>query len=64
MAKCHGCGTGGSFGNAVWKCPMCDKELCNECMESNTNQSRGGFLGIGESFKCPKCGGNMKKVAW
>lgn len=64
MPKCAVCRTGGSYGNAVWQCPVCDKQMCNHCMEKHTGQSRGGFLGMGESFKCPKCNIPMKKVSW
>ena len=64
MAKCENCRTGGFLGNSIWKCPMCDKELCLNCLERTGKQHRGGILGIGESFKCPKCGGYMRKIAW
>jgi len=62
MAKCCACETGGSCGNSVWHCPMCDKELGLGHME-NAGEKRGIFIGMGESFKCPKCSGDMKKVA-
>ena len=63
MAKCDACGTRGGLGNSVWLCRICDKELCLRCME-RSGQKRGGFIGMGESFKCPKCSADMKKVAW
>lgn len=63
MAKCNACGTKGGFGNSVWRCPLCDKLLCLKCMEKS-GQKRRGLLGMNESFTCPKCNGDMKKVAW
>ncbi|NHJ87801.1 MAG: hypothetical protein FK734_20230 [Asgard group archaeon] len=64
MARCERCGTSGSWGNSVWKCPLCDKELCAGCLESTGRQNRGGILGFGERFNCPKCQGDMRKIAW
>lgn len=62
--KCKVCGTAGFFTNSVWKCPVCDLVMCAECIEKRKDQRRGGFMGMGEMLKCPKCSYEMKKIQW
>lgn len=63
MAQCAVCGTGGGFGNAVWRCPACDKEFCNNDLKK-AGRFKGGILGQLESATCIKCGTGMRKIAW